>query len=87
MKYVKSLGEFPTEKFSIDETITEISDVVGIAEIMLKGISSISDNVKHDLKFVLNNLQQVEPYLACIRKKVDKALKFVPLEIQEKEYL
>jgi len=86
MKYVSG-GTFTTEEFSIDETITELNDVIDIARITIKNISSIPDDVKKDLKFAIQNLEEAEYYLPYIRKKVKKALKYVPEDVQEKEHL
>lgn len=77
MKYVKS-GDFTTKQFSIDETLTEISDIVGIASNCIKN---------SDLKLAQTNLNQVEDYIKHIRSKVEIALKYVPVDIQEKEFL
>lgn len=77
MKYVKS-GTFTTKHFSIDETLTEISDVVTIALHCIKN---------GDLKSAQTNLNQVEDYIKHIRSKVEVALKYVPADIQEKEFL
>ena len=86
MKYVKQ-GSFTTKQFSLDETITETEDVIGIAEHIIENISDISDDIKKELKLALTNLSEAEEYLNHIRKKTDIALKFVPKETQEKEYL
>lgn len=77
MKYVKS-GTFTTKQFSIDETLTEISDVVAIAQSCIKN---------GDLKLAETNLHQVEDYIKHIRAKVKIALKYVPLDAQECEFL
>ena len=50
MKYVQG-GSFVDKQFSIDETITEISDVVAIAKNISK---NLSDNVSDDVKKELN---------------------------------
>lgn len=77
MKYIKS-GTFTTTQFNIDETLTEIDDVVTIA----------LDCIKNgDLKLAEKNLKQVVGYLANIRRKVKNALKYVPESVQEKEFL
>ena len=86
MKYVKQ-GSFTTRQFSIDETITEVEDVISIAADIIKNISDISDDAKKELKLAITNLNEAEEYLDCIRKKTEIALKFVPKETQEKEYL
>ena len=77
MKYVKS-GTFTTKQFSIDETLTEISDVVAIAQSCIKN---------GDLKLAQTNLKEVEDYIKHIRHKVEIALKYVPLDAQEREFL
>lgn len=77
MKYVKS-GTFTTKQFSIDETLTEISDVVAIAQTCIKN---------GDLKLAQENLAQVEKYIEHIRSKVEIALKHVPADVMEKEFL
>ena len=77
MKYVKS-GTFTTKRFSIDETLTEIDDVVTIA----------MDCIKNgDLKLAQTNLATVEDYIKHIRSKVKVAMKYVPANVQEKEFL
>lgn len=86
MKYVKQ-GSFTTRQFSIDETVTEVEDVISIAKDIIKNISDISDDAKKELKLAITNLNEAEEYLDCIRKKTKIALKFVSKEIQEKEYL
>ena len=86
MKYVKQ-GSFTTRQFSIDETVTEVEDVISIAKDIIKNISDISDDTKKELKLAITNLNEAEEYLDCIRKKTEIALKFVPKETQEKEYL
>ena len=86
MKYVKQ-GSFTTRQFSIDETVTEVEDVISIAKDIIKNISDISDDAKKELKLAIINLNEAEEYLDCIRKKIEIALKFVPKETQEKEYL
>ncbi|MBQ6736752.1 MAG: hypothetical protein IJQ90_04705 [Alphaproteobacteria bacterium] len=86
MKYVKP-GPFTTKQFSIEETITETEDVIGIAKDVIKKIPNIPDNIKKELKLALTNLDNAEEYLRYIRKKTDIALQFVPEKIQEQEYL
>ena len=77
MKYVKS-GTFTTKQFSIDETLTEISDVVTIA----------LDCIKNgDLKLAQTNLATIEDYIKHIRSKVKVAMKYVPTDVMEKEFL
>ncbi len=77
MKYVKS-GTFTTKQFSIDETLTEIDDVVTVAIDCIK---------QGDSKLAQKNLNQVEDYIKHIRKKVKIALKYVPSDVQEREFL
>jgi len=79
MKYVKEPRTFTTEEFSIDETIREVMDVVGIAKQILQS--------SPDIKYAIINLEEAEKYLNYIRKKVGKALKYVPEDVQEKEHL
>lgn len=77
MEYVKS-GIFTSKQFSIDETLTEIDDIVTVA----------SDCIKNgDLKLAQTNLKQVAGYLSNVRRKVKIALKYVPESVQEKEFL
>lgn len=77
MKYVKS-GGFTTKQLSIDETLTEISDVVAIAESCIKN---------GDLKLAQKNLNQVADYVKHIRAKVKIAMKHVPTDVMEREFL
>ena len=77
MKYVKS-GTFTTKHFSIDETLTEIDDVVTIAMDCIE---------KGDLKLAQTNLDTIEDYITHIRPKVKVAMKYVPTDVQEKEFL
>lgn len=77
MKYVKS-GTFTTKRFSIDETLTEIDDVVTIAMDCIE---------KGDLKLAQTNLATIEDYIKHIRPKVKVAMKYVPTDVQEKEFL
>ena len=86
MKYVKS-GKFTTKQFSIDETITETGDVIAIARNVIKNIPDVSSDVQKELNLVVNNLEQAEEYLSFIKRKTKTALKFVPKDIQEKEFL
>ena len=89
MKYTHAAnGAFDTKQFSIDETITEISDVVAIAKNTAKNISDdVSPNVKKELDTITKQLDSVEHYLSHVRTKADIALKFVPADVQEKEFL
>lgn len=77
MKYAKS-GTFTTKHFGIDETLTEIDDVVTVA----------MDCIKNgDLKLAQTNLATIEDYIEHIRPKVKVAMKYVPTNVQEKEFL
>lgn len=86
MKYVKS-GTFTTKQFSISETITEVDDVVTIAMDIIKKLNDVSPDVRKELDLALINLGEVEDYLGHIKRKTDIALKFVPNDVQEKEFL
>ncbi|MBO7656490.1 MAG: hypothetical protein J6S80_02050 [Alphaproteobacteria bacterium] len=77
MKYVKS-GTFTTKQFSIDETLTEIDDVVGIVQSCIKN---------GDLKLAQKNLNQVADCVKHIRAKVKIAMKHVPADVMEREFL
>ena len=86
MKYIKS-GIFTTQQQSINETITEVDDVIKIAKCIIAKITNVSNDVKKDLDLVANNLNQATDYLKCIKHKTDIALDYVPTDVQEKEYL
>ena len=86
MKYTKS-GQFTTDRFSIEETITETRDVITIAADIIKNIPDVPNDIKKSLDFALNNLNQATGYLDHIQRKTDIALRFVPAEVQEKECL
>lgn len=86
MKYVKS-GPFITNQFSIAETITETRDVVMIASDIIKNLQNVSPDVKKELNLALTNLNQAHKYLDHIDRKVEIALKYVPTDIQEKDFL
>lgn len=86
MKYVKS-GNFTTQQFSLEETITEADDVLAITRDIIKNINSVSDDVKKELNLAINNLNQANDYLAHIRRKTGIVLKYVPLDVKEKEFL
>ena len=86
MKYVKS-GDFKTNQFSIEETITEADDVVSIAKDIIEKQTDVPDAVKKELDLAIRNLNQATDYLKYIRRKTDIALKYVPTKVQEKEYL
>ena len=77
MKYSKS-EIITTEQFSITETLRELSDVIAIAKATIEN---------GDTKLAMAHLREAERYIAHITHKVDTALKHVPQEIQEKEYL
>ena len=83
MKYVKS-GSFTTKQLSISETITEISDVIDIAKDI---IQKNKNEDSKELDLALTNLNQAAHYLEYIKEKTNIALKYVPINIQEKEYL
>lgn len=88
MKYVKSPGAFSTNQFSISETLTEVDDVISIAKDIIQKIDNVPDDVKKELKLALTNLDQaITDYLPHIKRKMDIALKYVPLDVQEKECL
>ncbi len=78
MKYVKGPGVFTTEQESIEETLTEIDDVITIARECI-----ISDNKK----LAITNLEQATNYLEHVRRKVEIALKHVPESVQQKNFL
>lgn len=87
MKYVGG-GTFTTQQFSTDETITEIDDVIGIAKAVIKSnLSNVSGDTGKHLKYAINRLDEAEHYLGFVRKKVKKAIAYVPEDIQTKEYL
>jgi hypothetical protein len=88
MKYVKSgTRTFTTNQLSIEETITEVDDVIAIAQDIIKNITDVSGDTKKELDLVLNNLHQATGYLEHIRRKADVALKYVSDAVKEKEYL
>ena len=87
MKYVQG-GSFVDKQFSIDETITEISDVVAIAKNISKNLSdNVSDDVKKELNLIIVNLSEAESLLKHVEHKVKIALQYVPIDAQEKEFL
>ena len=86
MKYVRP-GIFTTNQFSIAETITETDDVVRIALAVLRNINNVSDDVKKELDHAIRNLNEATEYLTYIARKTNKALEFVPKDVQEKEFL
>ena len=86
MKYTKP-GIFTTDQLSIEETITETRDVIEIARDIIKNIPDVPNNIKKSLDLALENLNQATGYLDYVQRKTDVALRFVPLDIQEKEYL
>ncbi|MCQ2599446.1 MAG: hypothetical protein MJ187_03665 [Alphaproteobacteria bacterium] len=77
MKYVHGLRTFTTQEMSILETLQELEDVIGIAKIVCHNESD----------FACKNLDEAEHYIPYLCKKIKIALKYVPTEIQEKEYL
>lgn len=86
MKYVKS-GTFTTKQLSISETITETRDVIAIAQNLIKDVSGVTADVKQRLSLISQNLDQATHYLNSIERKADIALKHVPADVQEKEFL
>lgn len=86
MKYVES-GAFTTQQISISEIITETTDVIYIANDIIKKIADSKNCNQDELKLASNNLTQAIYYLEHINNKINTALKFVPNNIQEKEYL
>lgn len=88
MKYVKlGTGVFTTQQFSIDETITETNDVILIAKDIIENITNVSKDVKKELDLAINNLNQASEYLEYLRRKMEVSLKYVPKDVQEKEFL
>ena len=89
MKYTHTgSGAFDTKQLSIDETITEASDVVAIAKITANNISdNVSPDVKKELDMIIKHLDAAEHYLSHVRHKAKITLQFVPNDVQEKEYL
>ena len=86
MKYVKS-GTSTSAQLSIAETITETRDVIAIATDIIKNISDVPNDVKKNLNLALQNLNQTTDYLDSIERKAEIALRFVPTDVQEKEFL
>ena len=86
MKYVKS-GTFTTKQFSIEETIGETDDVISIAKDIIKKITDVPNDVQKELNLAITNLDEATEYLAHIQRKTNMALKFVPQDVQEKEFL
>lgn len=86
MKYVKS-GDFTTQQMGISETITETTDVICIANDIIKKIADSKNCDPDELKLASNNLTQAIHYLEYIKNKTNIALQFVPKNIQETEYL
>lgn len=86
MKYVKP-GTFTSAQLSIAETITETRDVIAIATDIIRNIPDVSDDVKKSIDLALKNLNQTTAYLDHIERKAEIALRFVPEDIQEKEFL
>lgn len=85
MKYVNQ-GSFSTQQMSIDETITELDDVIAIAVNILSSLDA-PDNVAKEVKTALMNLKEAQSYIPYIRQKVEIAMKHVPTHIQKQEYL
>ena len=86
MKYVKS-GTFSTKQLSITETIVEAEDVILIAKDIIEKIDNVPDYVKKELGLAINSLNQATKYLSCIKNKSNIALKYVPDDVQSKEFL
>ena len=86
MKYVKS-GTFTTKQFSIEETIVETDDVISIAKDIIKKITNMPSDIQKELNLAITNLDEATEYLGHIKRKTDIALKFVPQDVQEKEFL
>lgn len=87
MKYIKKSGPFTTAQLSISETVTEVRDVVAIATDIIKNIPDVSNDVKKSLDLAIRNLNQTTEYLDSIERKADIALRFVPADVREKEFL
>ncbi len=87
MKHIKQSGTFTSEQLSILETVSEVRDVIAIATDIIKNISGVSDDIKKNLDLALQNLNQTTEYLDSIERKADIALRFVPTDVQEKEFL
>ncbi|MDE6478240.1 MAG: hypothetical protein K2L94_03255 [Alphaproteobacteria bacterium] len=85
MKYVNQ-GQFSTQQMSIDETITELDDVIAIAMNILTTLD-VPENAAKEMGVALLNLKEARTYIPYIRKKVEIAIKSVPADIQEQEYL
>ena len=87
MKYVSD-GPFDTKQLSIDETITEISDTVEIARITANNLrGNAAADVQKELDLIITNLNAAQDCLSLVRDKACIALKFVPSDVQKKEYL
>ncbi len=84
MKYTNQ-GQFSTQQMSIDETITELDDVIGISVNILSTLD-IPEHAK-EIGMILLNLKEAKSYIPYIRKKVEVSMKYVPADIQEQEYL
>ena len=78
MKYTKGPGPYTTEQESIEETLTEIDDVITIARACI---------VSDDKKLAITNLDAATGYLAHVRRKVEIALQHVPQDVQRKNFL
>ncbi len=87
MKYVSN-GTFTDKQLSIDETISELSDVVAIAkDVSGNLLETVSADTKKELNLIIANLSEAQSLLSHIKRKTDIALKYVPTDIQDKEYL
>lgn len=85
MKYTNQ-GQFSTQQMSIDETITELDDVIGISVNILSTLD-IPEHAAKEIGVILLNLKEAKSYIPYIRKKVEVSMKYIPADIQEQEYL
>ncbi len=87
MKHIKQSGTFTVEQLSILETVSEVRDVIAIATDIIKNISGVSNDIKKNLDLAIKNLNQTTEYLNHIEHKADIALRFIPTDVQKKEFL
>lgn len=85
MKYVKT-GKFTTQQMSIDETITELEDVIAIAKNILS-LPDVPQDVRKNIASALIYLKEAESYTPYIREKVKIAMEYVPEDVQQQQYL
>ena len=78
MKYTKGSGPYTTEQESIEETLTEIDDVITIARI---------ETGKGNKDLAITNLDEALENLKIVRRKVEIALQHVPEDVQQKNFL